>query len=319
MAKVRYHPEGVRPNNTADAELHNLRRIARNSGLWSAFVLVLAILALLDGLQAVVRGSAYQLDMLAGQRESVSGPCPAVSPKPADVLVQIEPETAPLSFHFDAFFSSYWTGTGMWRGRIAAGTVEQNQRCLVRIGLRGIPAKPVEFEVRLWESATARRSADPSVVYSLLGVRPFSAALGLAMVGLGLGLWSFSQNRRLQRCLRELGYHEIFRIKLVRGKEFRQMFGRGLNHTPQNRLPEGLSPSSPLEGSALLMWCLPFDPPARMGEICRITDDSGRYLGEAVARQQGKAALELRLLGEGKVIPGCLVQRMGKADSSQLG
>ena len=44
MAKVRYHPEGVRPNNTADAELHNLRRIARNSGLWSAFVLVLAIL-----------------------------------------------------------------------------------------------------------------------------------------------------------------------------------------------------------------------------------------------------------------------------------
>ena len=205
----------------------------------------------------------------------------------------------------------------MWRGAIEAGTLEQNQRCTVRIELRGIPAKPIEFEVRLWESAAARQAADPSFVYSLLGVQPFSAALGLGALGLALGLWSFSQNRRVQRCLRELGYHEIFRIKLVQGNEFRQMFGRGLNHAPRDKTPEGSSPGTIPVESALLMWCLPFDPPPRVGEICRITDDCGRYMGEAIARQQSRAALELRLLGAAKVTPGCMVSRMGKADSTK--
>lgn len=323
MPNARSHIEQDVPDSQpAAAGIQRLRCAARNSGLWSALVLAMAILALLDGLQAVVRGSAYQLNMLAGERESVSGPCPAVSPSPADVLVQMEPETAPLLFHFEAFFSSYWTGTGMWRGVIEAGEVEQNQRCMVRIGLRGIPAKPVEFEVCLWESAAARQAADPSFIYSMLGIRPFFAALGLAVVGLSIGLWSFSQNRRVQRSLRELGYHEIFRTKLVQGHEFRQMFGRGLHPTPQTRISEGSRPSPAGTESALLLWCLPFTPPPRVGEICRITDAEGRPLAEAIARQQGKAALELRLLGEARVTPGCMVSRMGSpvqdnSDASQ--
>ncbi|MDO5484230.1 MAG: hypothetical protein Q4F27_04910, partial [Desulfovibrionaceae bacterium] len=109
--------------------LARLRSVQQYSGLCSALILLAAVLAMLDGLQAVVRGSAYRLDMIPGESRSLSGPCPAVTPAPSDLLVQIGPQGAPLHFHFEDFFASYWTGTGMWRGSLVAGQTADRQQC----------------------------------------------------------------------------------------------------------------------------------------------------------------------------------------------
>jgi len=268
--------------------LRHLRRRQQIAGFWSALILSAAILAMLDGLQAVVRGSAYQLDLIPGEREEISGPCPSALPKPSDLVVRIEPEGAPIRFLFDDFYASYWTGTGMWRGAIAAEEVADRQRCTVHVSFRNAPVKALEFIVLLWEDAAARQAAALSWVRRYSGLNPFLAALGLGLVGLACGLVNFTLSRRTQAALRALGLNEIFRVK------------RGLK-----------------AGEDTTLWCLPFQEAPRPGEIFAVTDATGRHLGEARARIQGRAALELRLIGDQPVMPGCMVRRMGDTSAAQ--
>ena len=97
-----------------------LKERQRRTGLLAALVLGLAVLVLVDGLQALMRAGSYHLDIVAGQGTMLSGPIGIDKPRDSDLLVSVTPEGAPLSFRLDGFFASYWFGNGMWRGEIMA-------------------------------------------------------------------------------------------------------------------------------------------------------------------------------------------------------
>ena len=83
-----------------------LKERQRRTGLLAALVLGLAVLVLVDGLQALMRAGSYHLDIVAGQGTMLSGPIGIDKPRDSDLLVSVTPEGAPLSFRLDGFFAS---------------------------------------------------------------------------------------------------------------------------------------------------------------------------------------------------------------------
>lgn len=271
------------------SSLAQMRDSQKRAGLWSALFFMLALLALLDGLQAIVRGDAYQLDMLPGMSESISGPCPAATPTESDLVVEIYPSDAPLHFDFEGFFASYWIGTGMWRATIHTSQEAYRSHSTVQVSFKNSTVtKPLEFKIQIWEDRAALQAGALSWIKKLTGQNPFFMALVLGLAGSLCGIANFRLSRRVQTEYRRMGYSEIFRIKT------------------------GYKAEDPT-----MIWSLPFIDAPRPGEMFEITDAHGEHMGEARVRQQHKTALELRLIcGEG-ITPGCMVRRKFSRASDQ--
>lgn len=114
-----------------------LKERQRRTGLLAALVLGLAVLVLVDGLQALMRAGSYHLDIVAGQGTMLSGPIGIDKPRDSDLLVSVTPEGAPLSFRLDGFFASYWFGNGMVARRDRGGAGGHSRHlCPERPGAR---------------------------------------------------------------------------------------------------------------------------------------------------------------------------------------
>ncbi|MDE5832213.1 MAG: hypothetical protein K2H64_04385, partial [Desulfovibrio sp.] len=98
--------------------LKRARNYQKNLGYISAFLLTVALLALLDGLQAQMRGGSREFSLLPGSTMGLAGPSALKNPVDSDLLARFSPPDSPLSFAMEGFFSGYWFGNGMWRGKI---------------------------------------------------------------------------------------------------------------------------------------------------------------------------------------------------------
>ena len=135
-----------------------LKERQRRTGLLAALVLGLAVLVLVDGLQALMRAGSYHLDIVAGQGTMLSGPIGIDKPRDSDLLVSVTPEGAPLSFRLDGFFASYWFGNGMWRGEIVAEQGATPGTYALSVRVRGTPASATQrYEVTVWSDAASLR------------------------------------------------------------------------------------------------------------------------------------------------------------------
>ena len=179
-----------------------LKERQRRTGLLAALVLGLAVLVLVDGLQALMRAGSYHLDIVAGQGTMLSGPIGIDKPRDSDLLVSVTPEGAPLSFRLDGFFASYWFGNGMWRGEIVAEQGATPGTYALSVRVRGTPASATQrYEVTVWSDAASQRQGAYSLTVSLLGFNPFWLSGILACIGIVPGLLSFLSGRRIVRLL----------------------------------------------------------------------------------------------------------------------
>lgn len=135
-------------------------------GWFSAFLLAVALIGLIDGLLAQMRTGSDFLELLPGDAVVLSGPLPLKNPVTGDLQAQFLPDTAPLHFQLDEFFAGYWFGNGMWRGTVAAEPLAEQGSYALRVRFRGAAPSTVQrFNVRVWEDKAARRAGSASFIH----------------------------------------------------------------------------------------------------------------------------------------------------------
>ncbi|MBQ7456941.1 MAG: hypothetical protein IJS54_05000 [Desulfovibrio sp.] len=197
-----------------DAEWKRWKRrgqwIAR-LGIISAFFFALAVCALLDGVQSLVRTETNEIRMLAGGREGLAGPCPFQSPVPSDLTVSI-PKDAPLTFRLEGFFAGYLIGNGMWRGELVCADKATTATYTVVASFRGM-LEGQRFLVRVFADQAAYNEASPSWTLSLLGIYPFVLAAVLGGLALAFAAVTGYFAQKNTATLMSLGAAEIFRTQ----------------------------------------------------------------------------------------------------------
>lgn len=207
------------PHPLADSPDWNLyvqgRARQRRSGLVAAVCLVVALVVLVDGLLAQMRGGgSYRIEMLAGTAEAVAGPRGEGRPTAEDMEAFPIPSDAPLSFEFQGFFASYWFGTGMWRGVIHASETAPSGTYGMSIGIRGTPAAQHQtYTVAVFRSLEEQASRSLSLFRRYTGWNPFVFAGALGIIGLGTAVSAFFLARRCDALVRSLGLVEVFKVR----------------------------------------------------------------------------------------------------------
>lgn len=192
-----------------------LRRRQRSSGFFFAVVMTLCLIVLCDGLLSQMRGGgSYRIEMLPGTSEAVSGPMGDAKAVAEDMEFFPIPQDAPVTFEFKGFFSSYWFGTGMWRGYLHVSDTAPSGTYQIAIGLRGTPSAAHQvYTVAVASDKFEQDRNSLSFVRRWTSWNPFYLAAILAAFGLGAGFASYMLGRRTEALLASLGLAEIFKTK----------------------------------------------------------------------------------------------------------
>lgn len=292
----------------------------RSAGLFAAIVLVLAFAVLIDGLLSHMRGGgSYRLEMLAGTTEAVSGPIGSAPAVASDMRAFPIPKDAPLSFEFHGFFTSYWFGTGMWRGSVHVSETAPSGTYALAVGLEGQPSSSFQtytISVARDESEQDRQSL--SLVRRWTGWNPFILAGILAALGIGTGSGCFFLGRRCSALLADMGLAEIIKVqpegdlfrvfavtgkRAIEGKSFvvydddMQKLGKVIYDKEKNGISEGLFVNAghglPKAGSFIAFWehVVPEAKPLRRGLFAPLLQ-KGFSAAQRSPRAEGTAGPE---------------------------
>ncbi len=285
-----------------------LRARQRKAGLLACCLLVVGLAVLVDGLVSQMRGGgSFRIEMLAGTAEPVSGPQASLTATEKDMEAFPIPADAPLNFEFDGFFSSYWFGTGMWRGRIRAFEYAESGIYGMAVGIRGTPSAAHQtYTVVVARSEEELNAMSLSFVRRFTGWNPFYVAMALVAAGLAASVLAFLLGRRCDGLTRSLGLAEIFRtqdegdflrvfmvtgLRKAEGKNFVAWdanlgrLGKVLNDGTRAGVTECLFVKDagrlPRKGDFVAVW----DPVARAGQ----PEDPGQGQGRGQGQDQEQA------------------------------
>ena len=285
-----------------------LRARQRKAGLLACCLLVVGLAVLVDGLVSQMRGGgSFRIEMLAGTAEPVSGPQASLTATEKDMEAFPIPADAPLNFEFDGFFSSYWFGTGMWRGRIRAFEYAESGIYGMAVGIRGTPSAAHQtYTVVVARSEEELNAMSLSFVRRFTGWDPFYVAMALVAAGLAASVLAFLLGRRCDGLTRSLGLAEIFRtqdegdflrvfmvtgLRKAEGKNFVAWdanlgrLGKVLNDGTRAGVTECLFVKDagrlPRKGDFVAVW----DPVARAGQ----PEDPGQGQGQGEGQNQEQA------------------------------
>lgn len=180
-------------------------------GRISGILLAIALAALFDGLLAQMRVGHQELDLLPGESITISGPVALRNPLASDIIASFAPEGAPLRFELDGFFTGYWFGSGMWRGRIEALPEADTGRYILRVSFRGASARNAQrYALNIYADASAMRAASLSFIRRYTGFNPFLLAAFAGCLGILLGSATYFFGRGYTRKLHALGLAQIY-------------------------------------------------------------------------------------------------------------
>ena len=249
------------------------------AGKISAFFFLLAVLALADGLQTLVRTDTNEIVLLAGQSDGVSGPCPLQNPVTTDLQARFSPSDTELRFELEGFFAGYLIGNGMWRGQVLAPHACASSEATLLVTFQGTP-QGQKFHIRVFATEEDLRAHSPSLLYCHLGMRPFVLAACFAVVALLPALFTLVLGRKNLNLLQQLHLAEIFRV--------------------QDKVSEN--------GSQRFLWCADYGESLKIGQALSVFSAEGDALGQAVVVSQNKRVLCLSMSDTSPVSSGCLVQ-----------
>lgn len=265
-----------------DQNLWNSARSSRSCqrilGYISGIFLFIALGSLFDGLVAEMRQGTNALDLLRGGEIGISGPAALKNPVTSDIAHAFTPPGAPLKFELDGFYTGYWFGNGMWRGKIFADADAAPGTWHLRVFFKGAGGKGAQnYDLRVFENVAAMRQGSFSLFRRYLDCNPFILAAITGILGVGLGMATYFFGRRYQTFLKALGLSEIYHSRRENGQR--------------------------------LIWCLnhpgPWTP--RPGNVRMILAPDGTQIGEARAEKLGKNKLVLTMLDDSDLPSGSLV------------
>lgn len=256
----------------------NSRKIQRFLGYVSGFFLLVALVSLFDGLTAEMRQGTTTLDLLRGGEIVISGPSALKNPVTSDLGHAFSPKDAPLVFELDGFYTGYWFGNGMWRGKILANRDAEPGKYHLRVFFKGAAGQGAQnYDLHVFGDAAAMRAASLSHIRRYLDLNPFILAAIAGIFGISLGIATYHFGRRYLSCLRELGLAEIYHSRQQDGQ--------------------------------YIIFCLanpgPFTP--KPGNVRMVLAPDGTQIGEARAEKLHKNKLMLTMLDDSGVPQGSLV------------
>lgn len=187
----------------------------KTAGIMAGIFLLLTFIVLADGLVArMIDGGSYRLEMLAGSSEPVSGPVGSGKPTEDQMQAFPIPVDAPVSFEFSGFFTSYWFGTGMWRGYVHVPETAPSGVYELAVGVEGQPSSTFQtYTISVARSVEEQNSQAVSNVRRYTGLNPFYVAAFFAVLGIGSALGNFFLGLRGSKLLKSMGLAEIFKVQ----------------------------------------------------------------------------------------------------------
>lgn len=207
---------------------HTAYTLCRISGWVAMLVFIGAFAALVDGLVAEMRMGVNRLDMLPGTEIAVSGPMPVKTAEPEDFYVQGNAPDGQVKLVLDGFFSSYWFGSGMWRGRLVVGDTPGIGDYPFVVEFKNAPPRSGQtYTVVVWPDAESLRQGSFSLLFRELGYKPFPTAAVLGITGLLLGVANFLSGRYWAQRLRAAGCGEVYKIVRIDDEHIDVTFSLG--------------------------------------------------------------------------------------------
>lgn len=254
------------------------RSSQRFLGYVSGIFLFIALIALFDGLSAEMRKGSNAFDLLKGGEISISGPSALKNPVNSDIAYTFTPKDAPLKFELDGFYTGYWFGNGMWRGKIIANENADSGKYHLRIFFKGAAGQGAQnYELHVFNDQAALRAASYSFIFRYTDFNPFILAAISGIFGIVLGILTYYFGRRYLAFLKKLGLAEIYHTRVENGQR--------------------------------LVWCVaepsPWTP--KPGNVRIVLTPDGNQIGEARAEKLHKNKLVLTMLDDSNLPSGALV------------
>ena len=209
---------------------YGLHQAQKLCGWLTMLIFLAGFAALVDGLTAEMQRGANRIDTLPGTVTPLSGPIPVKKAELEDFFVLGNAPDGQVRLELDDFFSSYWFGSGMWRGRLVVGDNPGIGEYPLVVEFRDAPPKAAQhYRVMVWSDAEALRQGSFSWVFREYGQEPFRLAAVLLILGVLGALGNFLLGRLWQRALRRQGCAEIYKVLLARESGKEVTFGLGKN------------------------------------------------------------------------------------------
>lgn len=187
-----------------------LRKFQLLFGRITSVLFILAFLSLTDGLISLFRTGSNELVLVTGQSLNISGPTPLKNPLNSDLKARFEPADNYLKFSIEGFYSGYWFGNAMWRGKISALPDTPGKTYNLKISFIGAPASSVQqFMIRIFENQKAIQKASLSVIKRLFDINPFILASILGSLGLAFAAITYYYGLKYIKILLKTGLAEI--------------------------------------------------------------------------------------------------------------
>lgn len=207
---------------------YGLHKVQRLCGWLTMLIFLAGFAALVDGLTAEMQRGPNRIDALPGSVTPLSGPIPVKKAELEDFFVLGNAPDGQVRLELDDFFSSYWFGSGMWRGRLVVGDNPGIGEYPLVVEFRDAPPKAAQqYRVVVWADAEALRQGSYSWMFREYGQEPFRMAAVLLVLGVAGALGNFVLGRFWQRRLRAQGCAEIYKVLLARESGKEVTFGLG--------------------------------------------------------------------------------------------
>lgn len=215
------------PDDSSLALAKSLLARSRFLGRVSAFLFILAAVAVIDGLQTLVRHEFNSIDLLAGESVLVSGMMPAGAKTHDDLVVEMDGPPG-LTFKALETYKGFWMGGHMWRAELSAApdmasgpviltivdivkadvsdsqTKDERDRTLLFGGMQN-PA--LVHTVTVYATEADRQAADNSLLRRLTGIQPFAVAALCVLLALLTGIANWLSFLRAEK---GLALHDIY-------------------------------------------------------------------------------------------------------------
>ena len=216
---------------------------SRILGKLSACIFLIAALAVVDGLQTLMRQDFNSVSLIPGETTIMSGMMPQNATGTGDLVVETEGLTG-LRFNAVDAFKGFWMGGNMWRAELTAdATASPGKGTLTvvdmvpmkKVGSTAVrdedsprkPAPPEEaapapvmgqnpalvYAVTVWASAAEREAAEISFLRRFTGQPPFAVAGVAAVFALLAGICNFVFFAKAESRLARQGVFIIHGVK----------------------------------------------------------------------------------------------------------
>lgn len=221
--------DGGGPDKTVNTSLSfekakGLLGRSRLLGKISALVFVVAMFAVFDGLQTLVRHEFNSIGVIPGEELLVSGMLPAGVKSHEELVIHIEGDAA-IRFTPLETYKGFWMGGQMWRARLDVPANVAPGRATITVvdilpeedkdktAFAGQQNPALVFGINIFVGDEERRASDNSLIRRYIGLPAFGIAAGAVLLAICIGFASWRTFGRAEQELAENGVFFIHGVK----------------------------------------------------------------------------------------------------------